>query len=108
MVDSFVNWEVESYRAKVSLASGAEKKLNGKVAIVTGSAQGFGAGIAEYLASEGAAVVIADMNYDGALRYCRENCRRIQNSCSRSVRKCFRRGQRERDDRENRSHLRRT
>ena len=66
MVDFIVNWEVESYRAKVSLASGAEKKLNGKIAIVTGSAQGFGAGIAEYLASEGAAVVIADMNYDGA------------------------------------------
>lgn len=66
MVDFIVNWEVESYRAKVSLASGSEKKLNGKIAIVTGSAQGFGAGIAEYLASEGAAVVIADMNYDGA------------------------------------------
>ncbi len=66
MVDFIVNWEVESYRAKVSLAPGAAKKLAGKIAVVTGSAQGFGAGIAEFLANEGAAVVIADMNFDGA------------------------------------------
>ena len=66
MVDFIVNWEVESYRAKVSLASAGAKKLAGKIAIVTGSAQGFGAGVAEYLAKEGAAVVIADMNAAGA------------------------------------------
>lgn len=39
--------------------------LSGKIAIVTGSAQGFGAHIAEYLCSKGARVVLADMNYDG-------------------------------------------
>jgi len=66
MVDFIVNWEVESYRAKVSLAAGSAKALAGKTAIVTGSAQGFGAGIAEYLAKEGANVVIADMNAAGA------------------------------------------
>lgn len=66
MVDFIVNWEVESYRAKVSLASSNAKALAGKIAIVTGSAQGFGAGVAEYLAKEGAAVVIADMNAAGA------------------------------------------
>lgn len=38
----------------------------GKVAVVTGSAQGFGFGIAEFLSSKGASVVIADMNADGA------------------------------------------
>lgn len=38
-----------------------------KVAIVTGSAQGFGFGIADYLASKGACVVIADMNGEGAM-----------------------------------------
>ena len=64
--DFIVNWEVESYRAKVSLAGGSEKKLAGKIAIVTGAAQGFGEGIARVLASEGAAVVIADMNAAGA------------------------------------------
>ncbi len=66
MVDFIVNWEVESYHAKVSLAAGAQKKLAGKIAIVTGSAQGFGEGIARYLAQNGAHVVIADMNGDGA------------------------------------------
>ena len=66
LTDFIINWEVESYRAKVSLASSGKNKLAGKIAIVTGSAQGFGAGIAGYLASEGAAVVIADMNYNGA------------------------------------------
>ena len=40
--------------------------LAGKVAIVTGGAQGFGYGIAEVLAAAGADVVIADMNVDGA------------------------------------------
>ena len=61
-----VNWEVESYRAKVSLAAGAAKRLDKKVSIVTGAAQGFGLGIAQAMADEGAYVVIADMNYDGA------------------------------------------
>ncbi len=61
-----INWEVESYRAKVSLSSSSNKILDGKIAIVTGSAQGFGAGIARYLANAGASVVIADMNLDGA------------------------------------------
>ncbi len=68
MVDFIVNWEVESYRAKVSLAAGDTKKLAGKIAIVTGSAQGFGEGIARYLAMNGANVVIADMNADGAAK----------------------------------------
>lgn len=38
----------------------------GKIAIVTGSAQGFGAGIAEYLAENGCKVCVADMNSAGA------------------------------------------
>lgn len=42
--------------------------LAGKIAIVTGSAQGFGAGIAEFLASKGAAVCIVDMNAEGAAK----------------------------------------
>ena len=42
------------------------KTLAGKVAIVTGGAQGFGYGIAEVLAAAGADVVIADMNVEGA------------------------------------------
>jgi len=37
-------------------------RLQGKVAIVTGAASGFGRGIAELFAAEGARVVIADVN----------------------------------------------
>lgn len=37
-------------------------RLSGKIAVVTGSAQGFGKGIAEGLYAEGASVVIADLN----------------------------------------------
>lgn len=59
------NWEVESYRKKVSLSGGAGR-LSGKIAVVTGAAQGFGLGIAEVLVSEGATVAIADMNLAGA------------------------------------------
>lgn len=66
MVDFIVHWEVESYRAKVSAAAAGAQPLSGKIAVVTGSAQGFGAGIAEYLAEKGASVVIADMNAAGA------------------------------------------
>ena len=66
LIDFIVNWEVESYRSKVSLASGNAKRLANKVAVVTGGAQGFGKGIAEALAAEGAYIVIVDMNLDGA------------------------------------------
>lgn len=40
--------------------------LNGKVAIVTGSASGIGRASAEYLASQGVAVVVADISEAGA------------------------------------------
>jgi len=67
-IDFIVNWEVESYRSKVSIAAAGSKCLSGKIAIVTGSAQGFGQGIAADLIKEGAHVVIADMNADGAAK----------------------------------------
>ncbi len=41
-------------------------RLGGKLAIVTGSAQGFGLGIAECMIAEGAHVAIADLNFDMA------------------------------------------
>ena len=66
LIDFITNWEVESYRSKVSLAGAVTRRLEKKIAIITGSAQGFGRGIAEDMASEGAYIVVADMNYDGA------------------------------------------
>lgn len=41
-------------------------RLDGKTAIVTGAASGFGAGIARKFAAEGARVIVADINGDGA------------------------------------------
>lgn len=41
-------------------------RLQGKTAIVTGGGSGFGAGIARKFAAEGAQVIVADINMDGA------------------------------------------
>jgi len=61
------NWEVESYRRSVASKNAAPAgRLQGKVAVVTGAAQGFGYGIAEELAREGAVIVVADLNLEGA------------------------------------------
>jgi rhamnose utilization protein RhaD (predicted bifunctional aldolase and dehydrogenase)/NAD(P)-dependent dehydrogenase (short-subunit alcohol dehydrogenase family) len=55
-------WEVENYRRKISNADGASNQLKNRTAIVTGGAQGFGAGIAESLFNLKLNVVIADLN----------------------------------------------
>ena len=47
-------------------------RLQGKTAIVTGGASGFGAGIARKFVSEGARVMVADVNADGARALCEE------------------------------------
>jgi len=44
----------------------SKEKLSGKIAIVTGGAQGFGYGITEGLLQRGATVAIADLNIQGA------------------------------------------
>lgn len=56
------NWEVENYRKKISLGGKQQGRLENKIVIVTGAAQGFGAGIAELLHAEGANIIVADLN----------------------------------------------
>jgi len=60
------DWEVESYRKAVDAAGRAVGRVTGKVAIVTGAAQGFGLEISQDLISQGATVVLADLNAQGA------------------------------------------
>jgi len=66
------NWEAESHRKKVSLATAAAGRVAGKVAFVTGAAQGFGLDIACGLARQGAHVALADVNREGAENAARE------------------------------------
>lgn len=60
--------EVESYRRRVAARTGPKGRAGGKVTIVTGAAQGYGLEIARDLAAEGAHVVVADINVEGAQR----------------------------------------
>lgn len=48
---------------KVGVRDNAPGRLSGKIAVVTGGAQGFGRGIAEELHREGASVLIADLEF---------------------------------------------
>ncbi len=55
--------EAKAYAARnANLRPSVPGRLGGKIAIVTGAAQGFGLGIAKELYREGASVVIADLN----------------------------------------------
>ena len=47
-------------------SSEVKMRLNGKTAIVTGAGSGFGAGIAQKFAQEGAQVMVSDINMDAA------------------------------------------
>ena len=62
-------WEVENYRRKVSKAVAAGNRCENKIAIVTGGAQGFGAGIAESLHKLKMNVVVADLNEDAGTKF---------------------------------------
>ncbi|MDD5603409.1 MAG: SDR family NAD(P)-dependent oxidoreductase, partial [Eubacteriales bacterium] len=79
MTKFILEWEVESYRQKVSFSNKHSEKLAGKIAIVTGSAQGFGKGIADEMAAEGAYMVIADINYEAAA----QNAASLTAACGR-------------------------
>jgi NAD(P)-dependent dehydrogenase (short-subunit alcohol dehydrogenase family)/rhamnose utilization protein RhaD (predicted bifunctional aldolase and dehydrogenase) len=62
-------WEVENYRRKIAQSPKPENKLNNKIVIVTGGAQGFGAGIAEVFFRLQANVVVADLNEEAGNKF---------------------------------------
>ncbi|MCL2158818.1 MAG: SDR family oxidoreductase [Oscillospiraceae bacterium] len=72
LTEFIINWEGESYRQSVSLSSSGKKRLDEKICVVTGGAQGFGKGFVEAMLAEGANVVIADINYGGAKKLSEE------------------------------------
>ena len=74
LIAAISNWEVERYRKGVSSGKASGGRLAGRVALITGAAQGFGRGIAEELAAEGAFIAAADLNYEGAQDLARELC----------------------------------
>ncbi len=60
-------WEVEAYRKSIAkLNAGKAGRAAGKVAVVTGAAQGFGLEIAQGFAGEGGCVVLTDLNHTAA------------------------------------------
>ena len=61
----FEHWEVEAYRRNIARGSKRLGRMVGKVAVVTGAAQGFGLEIAQDLAEQGAHVVLTDVNQEG-------------------------------------------
>ncbi len=67
------------FTAKKAAAAG---RLAGKTAIVTGSAQGFGLGVAEAMLAEGAYVIIADLNIDLAKTVADDLCRKNGEGCA--------------------------
>ncbi|MCH2114871.1 MAG: SDR family NAD(P)-dependent oxidoreductase [Pirellulales bacterium] len=91
------DWEVEAYRKKVAASkSGAQGRVKDKIAVVTGAAQGFGLEIAKGLAAEGAHLVLADINEEGAVAAAKQLSERYGNDravglpcevgCSKSIR----------------------
>lgn len=67
-VEFIDTWEVEQYRSAVSLGA-TSGRADKRIAIVTGGAQGFGAGIVENLMENGANVVIADLNEEKGIEF---------------------------------------
>ncbi len=70
-------WEAEAYRKRTMSGAPSGGRAAGKVAVVTGAAQGFGLEIAQDLAAQGAHVVMADINVEGAERAAHRLCGRF-------------------------------
>jgi len=76
----------EKPQKKAALSGGDGGRLAGKIVIVTGSAQGFGKGIAEEMAAQGAYIIAADLNLEGAKAFRRELEERHGSGAAEAVR----------------------
>jgi rhamnose utilization protein RhaD (predicted bifunctional aldolase and dehydrogenase)/NAD(P)-dependent dehydrogenase (short-subunit alcohol dehydrogenase family) len=65
-------WEVEAYRRGAAAFGRDAGRFGGRIALVTGAAQGFGLGIATGLAEAGGHVILADLNAEGAAEEARD------------------------------------
>lgn len=68
-VEFIDRWEVENYRRNVAKTTVDDNKLKNKTAIITGGAQGFGAGIARSLFEKSVNVVVADVNIEAGTAF---------------------------------------
>jgi rhamnose utilization protein RhaD (predicted bifunctional aldolase and dehydrogenase)/NAD(P)-dependent dehydrogenase (short-subunit alcohol dehydrogenase family) len=62
------SWEVEAYRKQIAKGAAKGGRVAGKIAVVTGAAQGFGLEIAQGFAAEGGHVALTDVNEAGAAK----------------------------------------
>lgn len=68
------SWEVEAYRKQIAKGAAKAGRVVGKIAIVTGAAQGFGLEIAHNFASQGGHVALTDVNEAGASKAAQGIC----------------------------------
>lgn len=68
-VEFIDKWEVENYRRQIAGNRKPENKLTNKIAVITGGAQGFGAGIAESLFRLSVNVIVADLNEETGSKF---------------------------------------
>lgn len=71
-VDFIDNWEVENYRRARTTGCLDTGRVQNKIFIVTGGAQGFGEGIVKGLFAEGANIVIADIKEDLGIKLAKQ------------------------------------
>ena len=71
-VDFIESWDAEKYHKNMHKGTSPLSAFSQRIAIVTGGAQGFGAGIVEEMMKDGFNLVIADLNSEKAEELCKK------------------------------------